>query len=177
MTWKEWGQTDAVALSQGLSRGDYSAQELAQQASAAIEYLNPSLDAAREVFHDVIEDPLVDGMDPKGFFRGVPFLMKDLGPSLKGRLQEMGSRFMQGNRASVDSFLTQKIRAAGLNIIGRTSTPEFGVCSSAENPQVCITSCIFLASAPWLCSMRHTREDPNPLSLAGNVRSHTPPES
>lgn len=139
MTWKEWGQTDAVALSQGLSRGDYSAQELAQQASAAIEYLNPSLDAAREVFHDVIEDPLVDGMDPKGFFRGVPFLMKDLGPSLKGRLQEMGSRFMQGNRASVDSFLTQKIRAAGLNIIGRTSTPEFGVCSSAENPQICIT--------------------------------------
>jgi amidase len=28
----------------------------------------------------------------------VPFLMKDLGPTMKGRLQEMGSLFMRGNR-------------------------------------------------------------------------------
>jgi len=139
MTWEAWGKADAVALSEGLHRGDYSARELAKQAAAAIQNVNPSLDAVREIFSDVIEDPLIDGMNPSGFFRGVPFVMKDLGPGLKGRLQEMGSRFMQGNRASADGFLTQKIRAAGLNIIGRTSTPEFGVCSSAENPEICIT--------------------------------------
>jgi amidase len=36
----------------------------------------------------------------------VPFLMKDLGPTLKGRLQEMGSLFMRGNRPPADTFLT-----------------------------------------------------------------------
>ncbi|NDH44315.1 MAG: amidase, partial [Betaproteobacteria bacterium] len=139
MSWKDWAQADAVALSEGISRGDYRASELSEQARAAVKTLNPQLDAARELFDDVIEDPLADGMNPEGFFRGLPFMMKDLGPSVKGRLQEMGSLLMRGNRADFDSFLTTKIRRAGLNIIGRTSTPEFGVCSSAENPAVCIT--------------------------------------
>ena len=31
------------------------------------------------------------------------------------------------------------MREAGLNLIGRTTTPEFGVCSSAENPAVYVT--------------------------------------
>ena len=38
-----------------------------------------------------------------------------------------------------DSFLTGRMRQAGLNLIGRTTTPEFGVCSSAENPAVYVT--------------------------------------
>ena len=41
-----------------------------------------------------------------GRFAGLPFLMKDLGPTLKGRLQEMGSPLMRGNRAAADTFLT-----------------------------------------------------------------------
>ncbi len=65
--------------------------------------------------------------------------MKDLGPTMKGRLQEMGSLLMRGNRATADTFLTAKMRQAGLNLIGRTTTPEFGVCSSAENPAVYVT--------------------------------------
>ncbi|WP_289628468.1 amidase family protein, partial [Escherichia coli] len=76
---------------------------------------------------------------PQGAFAGVPYLMKDLGPTLKGRLQEMGSLLMRGNVAAADSHLTQRIRDAGLNIIGRSTTPEFGVCSSAENPAVYVT--------------------------------------
>ena len=31
------------------------------------------------------------------------------------------------------------MRGAGLNLIGRTTTPEFGVCSSADNPAVYVT--------------------------------------
>ena len=46
---------------------------------------------------------------------------------------------MRGNRASADTFLTGKMRQAGLNLMGRTTTPEFGVCSSAENPAVYVT--------------------------------------
>ena len=89
-----------------------------------------------EVYEDLVADPLSDGLDPAGPFAGVPFLMKDLGPTLKGRLQEQGSLFMRGNRPGADAWLTGRMRKAGLNLMGRTTTPEFGVCSSAENPAV-----------------------------------------
>lgn len=139
MTWQEWVQHDAVGLADSVRRGDVSPAELASQAAAAVALINPAVHAVVEVFGDVVADPLKDGMNPDGPFAGVPFFMKDLGPTLKGRLQEMGARMMRGNRATADTFLTAQIRRSGLNIIGRTTTPEFGVCSSAENPAVYVT--------------------------------------
>ncbi|PWC23324.1 amidase [Brenneria nigrifluens] len=139
MDWDEWSAYDALGLAELIRKGDVSAAELASQAAQAIALLNPALSAVVEVFDDVVADPLQDGMNPQGAFAGVPFLMKDLGPTLKGRLQEMGSLLMQGNRSQSDSFLVGKMRQAGLNLIGRTTTPEFGVCSSAENPALYIT--------------------------------------
>ena len=139
MSWTEWARHDAVSLSECVRTGQVTAAELAAQAAAGIALTNPELSAVVEVFDDVVADPLRDGMNPEGAFAGVPYLMKDLGPTLKGRLQEMGSLLMRGNRASADSYLAGRIRQAGLNIIGRSTTPEFGVCSSAENPAVYIT--------------------------------------
>ena len=139
MTWQEWVQHDAVGLAECVRRGDVSAAELAAQAAAGVARINPAVHAVVEVFDDVVANPLQDGMDPTGPFAGVPFFMKDLGPTLKGRLQEMGAQMMRGNRATADTFLTGQMRRAGLNIIGRTTTPEFGVCSSAENPAVYVT--------------------------------------
>ena len=133
MSWDEWAAHDAVALAQRVRAGDVTPAELAVQAAAAIVATNGTLDAVVEVFDDVVADPLADGMRIAGAFAGVPYLMKDLGPTLKGRLQEFGSLLMQGHRPAEDSFLTGQIRRAGLNIIGRTTTPEFGVCSAAEN--------------------------------------------
>jgi amidase len=139
MSWDEWARHDAVALAQRVRAGDVTPAELATQAAAAIAKLNPQLSAVVEVFDDAVADPVGAGAHPGGFFAGVPFLVKDLGPTLQGRLQEMGSLFMRGNRPPEDSFLTQRMRRAGLNLIGRTTTPEFGVCSSAENPAVYVT--------------------------------------
>ncbi len=139
MSWEEWAAHDATALAARVRLGELSATELAQQAAAAIEKTNPELCAVVEVFDDVIADPLRDGMNPDGPFRGVPFLMKDLGPTMQGRLQEKGSHFLRGHRPSADSYLTRRMRLAGLNLIGRSTTPEFGVCSSAENPTMYVT--------------------------------------
>jgi amidase len=139
MSWDEWTRQDAVGLANLVRQGQLTPAELAAQAAAGIARTNPALSAVIEVFEDVVADPLKDGMNPDGPLAGVPYLMKDLGPTLKGRLQEMGSRLMRGNRATADSFLTGRIRNAGLNVIGRTTTPEFGCCSSAENPAVYIT--------------------------------------
>lgn len=139
MSWDEWAAHDAVGLAERVRRGELTPAELARQAAAGIAKTNPSVNAVVEVFEDVVADPLRDGMNPSGPFAGVPFLVKDLGPTLAGRLQEMGSLFMRGNRASADAYLTGRMRKAGLNLIGRTTTPEFGVCSSAENPALYVT--------------------------------------
>ncbi len=139
MSWDEWANLDAIGLADLIRAGHITPQEVAQQVALAVDALNPAISAVIEVFDDAVHDPMIDGTNPAGGFAGVPFLMKDLGPTIKGRLQEMGSLLMRGNRSTTDSYLTQRIRQAGLNIIGRTTTPEFGLCSSAENPDVYVT--------------------------------------
>ncbi|MDP1882552.1 MAG: amidase family protein, partial [Bradyrhizobium sp.] len=119
MSWNEWAQHDGVALAARVRKGELTAGELASQAAAGIAKVDPALSAVVEVFEDAIEGPGQDGADLAGPFAGLPFLMKDLGPTMKGRLQEMGSLLMRGNRATADTFLTARMRQAGLNLIGR----------------------------------------------------------
>ena len=139
MSWEEWARHDGISLAEQVKSRALTPRDLAVQAATAIRRVNPPLSAVVEIFDDVVEDPAKDGANLAGPFAGLPYLMKDLGPTLKGRLQEMGSLLMRGNRASADAFLTGKLRDAGLNVIARTTTPEFGVCSSAENPAVYVT--------------------------------------
>src|SRR3954465_10911526 len=139
MSWDEWADHDGVALATRVAKGELTAAELAAQAAAGIAKVDPALSAVVEVFEDAVTDPATCGTNLDGPFAGLPFLMKDLGPTMQGRLQEMGSLMMRGNRATADTFMTTKMRGAGLNLIGRTTTPEFGVCSSAENPAVYVT--------------------------------------
>ena len=139
MSWDEWAAHDGVGLAERVRNGEVTPAELARQAAAGIAMTNPAVSAVVEVFDDVVADPLKDGLNPAGPFAGVPFLMKDLGPPVKGRLQEQGSLFLKGHRNTEDGWLVRRMRAAGLNLMGRTTTPEFGVCSSAENPAVYVT--------------------------------------
>lgn len=139
LSWDEWAKHDGVALAARVRNGEVTAAELAAQAATGIAKVDPALSGVVEVFEDAVTDPRKDGTNPDGPFAGLPFLMKDLGPTMRGRLQEMGSLLMRGHRATADTFLTTKIRQAGLNLIGRTTTPEFGVCSSADNPAVYVT--------------------------------------
>ncbi|HEY4987631.1 MAG TPA: amidase [Bradyrhizobium sp.] len=139
LSWDEWSRHDGMALANRVRVGELTAAELAAQAALAVGKVNPALSAVVELFDDAIASPEGNEVNLDGPFAGLPFLMKDLGPTMKGRLQEMGSFLMRGNRATADTLLTSKMRQAGLNLIGRTTTPEFGVCSSAENPAVYIT--------------------------------------
>ena len=102
-----------MALAERVKKGELTAKELACQAAAAVAKLNPALSGVVELFEDAIDDPGKDGANLAGPFAGLPFLMKDLGPTMKGRLQEMGSLLMRGNRATADTFLTAKMRTGG----------------------------------------------------------------
>ena len=112
MSWNEWAQHDGVALAARVKNGELTAKELATQANAAIAKVDSEITGVVEVFEDAIADPAANGANPEGPFAGLPLLMKDLGPTMKGRLQEMGSLLMRGNRATADTFLTAKMRSA-----------------------------------------------------------------
>lgn len=143
MDWDEWCRYDAIGLADLVRRKEATPSELACQVAAGIAKVNPLINAVIEVFEDVIDQPARDGMNPEGLFAGVPFLIKDIGPTLKDRKQEMGSLLMQGNVAANDSYIVTKMRSAGLNLIGRTTTSEFAMGSSAENPAV------YVSRNPW----------------------------
>jgi amidase len=64
---------------------------------------------------------------------GVPFVIKDLGPMFGGTLCEMGSRLARGFRFDTDSEFGRRARRAGLITIGRGTTSEFGLNSTAES--------------------------------------------
>ncbi len=128
----EYSGYDGVTLADLVKRRKVSPKELANLAAEAVEKLNPKINAVIEVFSDRLEG--VKGTPiPSGPFRGVPFLMKDIGAGEAGRKQECGSRLMKGNVVQRDPFLTTRFKEAGLVLLGRTKTPEFALGASTES--------------------------------------------
>jgi amidase len=131
MKLSEYAAYDGLGLAGLVARKQVSPKELSETARTAIGTLNPKLNAIVEIYEDRVG---VDGSDlGRGPFRGVPFLIKDVGPHLKGRKTEFCSRLCEGMMGEVDSNFATLLKAAGLNIMGRTNTPEFSMASSSEN--------------------------------------------
>ena len=125
---------DATAQAEMVRRGDAKPVELVQAAIDRIERLNPQLNA---VIHKHYQRALdqARGMLPDGPFRGVPFLLKDLGAgNLAGDPIHWGTRFLKdaGYCAKTTSHLVNKFLAAGLVVVGRTNVPELGAWSTTE---------------------------------------------
>ncbi|BCG83597.1 amidase [Mesorhizobium sp. 113-3-3] len=123
MNLDEYVGRDATALAELVRRRDVTAVELIRLAREAHDQINPTINAVVEFYEDAESVPGSDS----GSFSGVPFLRKDLGASEAGRLQEQGSRLLRGYLSTVESYFMGRARAAGLRIVGRTTTPEFGV--------------------------------------------------
>jgi amidase len=125
---------DAIAQAELVRRGDATPLELVDAAIARIEKLNPELGA---VIHTRFEAARADAASralPDGPFRGVPFLMKDLGGPSAGDPFHSGMAFLKraGWRAKQDAYVTAKLRASGVVIVGRTNTPELGLLPTTE---------------------------------------------
>jgi hypothetical protein len=72
---------------------------------------------------------------PDGPFTGVPFMLKDLGVLYAGVRTTNGSRLFVDFVADHDSTLVARYKAAGLVIMAKTNTPEFGIAATTE-PQL-----------------------------------------
>ena len=122
---------DAMGQAALVQRGEMTALELVDAAIARIEALDPALNALASTDFEraraVAREPL-----PPGPLAGVPFLLKDLGATLAGMPQTKGSRAFQHNVSVADTELARRHRAAGLIVLGKTSSPEFGNHSTTE---------------------------------------------
>src|SRR6188472_33257 len=124
---------DATAQAELVRSGDASPTELVDAAIERIEALNPELNA---VIHRLYEEGRADaaGELPDGPFRGVPFLLKDLGAAFAGQPLHLGMRALKevDFRAPIDSYLALRFRAAGFVTIGKTNCPELGILPTTE---------------------------------------------
>ena len=73
------------------------------------------------------------GALPDGPFRGVPFLLKDLGAELAGTPVQRGPGLLRRlPLAPTTQALTQRYIDAGFVICGKTNTPELGILPTTE---------------------------------------------
>lgn len=139
LSWTEYANFDATDLAGLVARGEVSPQALAQQAAAAVALVNADINAVIEVFDDAVANPAAQAIAVGSPFYGVPMMLKDLGSRMQGRLQESGYAWYDGHVASEDDPLTHNFRAAGFNLMGRTTTPEDGMAGVTESIKFGVT--------------------------------------
>src|SRR3972149_2373191 len=94
---------DATSQAELVRRKEVKAIELVDAAIERIERLNPTLNA------------------------GVPFVLKDLGAEYGGVRFTEASAFLRDHVSECDTELVVRHKRAGLVVVGKTNTPEFGI--------------------------------------------------
>src|SRR5688572_278799 len=130
----ELGRLDATAQAELVRSGEVSPVELVDAAIERCERVNPEINAGIPTFFARAREQAAGDL-PEGPFRGVPFLIKDLGAGgMAGDPLHMGMRALKEAdfRMPMDSFLGWRFRDAGLVTIGKTNTPELGIQPTTE---------------------------------------------
>ena len=122
---------DATAQADLVRRKEISAAELVEFAITRIEQLNPVLNAVITALYDQARDA-VTRVDPSAPLAGVPFVLKDLVAELAGAPLSEGSHFLADYVSHYDSELVRRFRQAGLVVVGKSNTPEFGLMPTTE---------------------------------------------
>ncbi len=122
---EEYAACDGTDLARLIAGGEVTVAEVTASARAAIDRVNPTLNAIIELYEDRFETP--DQGLGCGPMRGVPFLVKDVSDHFGGRKMESGSRVAAGYVVPEDDYYAQMIKASGVNLVGRSATPEFSM--------------------------------------------------
>jgi len=134
MNSSDLARMDATAQAALVARGECSPSELVEAAIERIERVNPQINAVVTNLFDRARGEAASPELPNGPFRGVPLLLKDLGCHVAGVPVYGGTRFLRDRewKASTDSVLGERFRAAGFIFIGKTNTPELGLSPTTE---------------------------------------------
>jgi amidase len=122
MNLDEYTKYDALGLAALVRDRQVTSAELADLAFQAMERVDPQLNS---IVHRVNpQDFPVANAD--GPFAGVPFLLKDLGHNWAGVPSTMGSRIGIGLKFEKDGPIATRFKQAGYQLVGVSSSPEFG---------------------------------------------------
>ena len=139
---QDYSSHDAIGLAQLVRCGDVSVPELVEAAIARVERLDRRINAV--VYRDFDRArEMAAGPLPDGPFTGVPFLVKDFGISVAGWPCTSGSRFCAEVVDREDSGLTRRYREAGVVMLGRGASSEYGIVGNVE------TSLFGATRNPW----------------------------
>ena len=128
----DYSEHDGVALGQMVAKGEVTPLELVDAAIARIERHNGTLNAVVHTAYDEARER-AKGPLPDGPFKGVPFLIKDLGMPVAGWPRTSGSKFASHIVDAQDGGLTRRYREAGVIPLGKTNTPEYGITGTTES--------------------------------------------
>lgn len=131
MAFQEYDRYDATGLAELVKTKQVTPLELIDEAIDRVERVNPKINAVVHKRFDQAREE-AKGELPDGPFRGVPFLVKDLLQGVPDLPLTNGSRYFQHFKADHFGELINRYRKAGLVIVGKTSTPEFGLVPYTE---------------------------------------------
>ena len=127
----EYDQLDGLAMAALIRTGQLTAADLCAAAIARAEAVNPQINAVVYALYEQAQQRAAAGL-PAGPFGGVPFLLKDFGAQYTGAPHTSGSRALRNFVPTEDAELVRRWQAAGLNILGKTNTPEFALMGVTE---------------------------------------------
>src|SRR5262245_43927486 len=131
MRFDEYRKHDSKALAALIAKREASASEVLEVAIARAEQVNPAINAIVHKQYDKARKAVAAGA-PQGPLGGVPYLIKDLAFLERGEPARLGSSLFKDFVADHDSAYVRRCKQAGLVIMGRSSTPEFGLNPNTE---------------------------------------------
>ncbi|MCX8509931.1 MAG: amidase family protein, partial [Rhodobacteraceae bacterium] len=138
---EEYAALDGVALAGLIADGQVTVAEVTASARVAIDRANPSVNALVELYEDRFTTPEA-GLE-QGPLYGVPFATKDVSEHFGGRKCENASRLCEGYVVPEDDNYARLVKSSGVNLIGRSHTPEYSMA-------LCADTVLFGATSnPW----------------------------
>ncbi len=126
----DYARYDGLGLAELVRNKQIGPGDLVEAAIARLERHNPSLNA---VIFKLYDQARAAAASPaQGPFAGVPFLLKDLGATMAGAPMSEGNAALAKIPRARDSEMVRRYRQAGLVILGKTNTPEFGLAPVTE---------------------------------------------
>ncbi len=132
-------ELSADELSQAIHSKRVSCREVMQAFLQRIESLNPRFNALVSLQDPATLVAQADACDAdlahghsRGWMHGFPIALKDL-VDVAGIPTTCGSPLLRDNIPHEDALLTQRLKAAGGIVIGKTNTPEWGLGSHTFN--------------------------------------------